>query len=107
MKCKNTLQKGSVRYIVFKEGDTWYGVALEFNIVESGDDPKAVLFMLFEAISGYIESARRIKARPHFLNQRADQEYEYLWDGLQGKNSRKEKCFPPIFSFGETALAAV
>ncbi len=107
MKCKNTLQKGSVRYIVFKEGNTWYGVALEFNIVESGDDPKAVLFMLFEAISGYVESARRIKARPHILNQKAEQEYEDLWDNLKERKGREEKCFPPVFSFGETALAAV
>ncbi len=43
MKYKNTLNKGSIRYIVFKEDDTWYGVALEFNIVESGDNPTEVI----------------------------------------------------------------
>ena len=31
----NTPQKGKVRYIVFKDGGTWYATALEFNIVES------------------------------------------------------------------------
>ncbi len=39
MKYKNTLQKGSARFIVFREGDTWYCVCLEFNIVESGSTP--------------------------------------------------------------------
>ncbi|NOY35410.1 MAG: hypothetical protein GXP44_00560, partial [bacterium] len=46
-KHKNSLQKGNVRYIVFKDGATWYAVALEFNIVESGDDPREVLMLLF------------------------------------------------------------
>lgn len=79
----NTAQKGSVRYIVFKEEDTWYGVGLEFNIVESGDDPRVVLFNLFEAMSGYVESFKKSNARPHPLNQQADKEYEELWNLLQ------------------------
>jgi len=29
MKYKNTLQKGSVRYLVFKDGTAFFGVALE------------------------------------------------------------------------------
>ena len=33
-KNKNTLERGSVRYIIFNEDNTWYGVGLEFNIVE-------------------------------------------------------------------------
>ena len=76
---KNTLQDGSVRYIVFKEDDSWYGVGLEFNIVESGDDPREVLISLLEGVRGYVESAKKIKARPSILNQKADPEYEKLW----------------------------
>lgn len=109
MKCKNTLKKGSVRYIVFKEGNKWYAVALEFNIVEEGDDPREVLLFLFEAIQGYVKSAIKIKARPHVLNQKADKEYEDLWDTLQDKKAcaETEKKIPPIFTFGERALATV
>lgn len=80
MKCKNTLQKGSVRYIVFREGKTWYGAGLEFNIVESGDTPQEAMLLLFEAIRGYVESARKIKARPYILNQNPDAEYERMWE---------------------------
>ena len=43
MKYKNTLKRGSVRYIIFKEKDIWYGVALEFNIIEQGDNPLEVM----------------------------------------------------------------
>jgi hypothetical protein len=83
IKYKNTVQKGSVRYIVFKEDHTWYAVGLEFNIVEEGDSPEVALANLFNAISGYLESFKKIKgARPHVLNQKTDQEYESLWDKL-------------------------
>jgi predicted RNase H-like HicB family nuclease len=79
----NTPQKGSVRSIVFKDGDTWYGVALEFNIVESGDDFDVVMFNLHEAIRGYVESQRKIKGGRYFpLNQKADHEYEEIWTNL-------------------------
>ena len=105
MKYRNTLQKGSVRYIVFKEGGKWYAVALEFNIVEAGDDPRVVLFSLFEAIQGYIKSAKKIKARLHILNQKSDKEYEDLWSILsQNKKEHAEKL-PQVFSFGERDLA--
>ena len=46
-KYKNTLQKGSVRYIVFKENNIWYAAGLEFNIVESGDTPQEAILLLF------------------------------------------------------------
>jgi hypothetical protein len=83
MALMNTTRKGSVRCIVFKEGNTWYGVALEFNIVESADDADVVRFNLDEAIRGYVESQRRIRgSRVSPLNQKADREYENLWKNL-------------------------
>ncbi|MCD8507994.1 MAG: hypothetical protein LRY41_02015 [Candidatus Pacebacteria bacterium] len=79
----NTPQKGKFRHIVFKDGDTWYAVALEFNIVESSDDPKLAFFNLLQAVSGYIQSAKKIKgSRNYSLNQETDKEYEELWATL-------------------------
>ncbi len=103
---KNTLQKGSVRYIVFKEAGVWYAVALEFNIVESGEDPREVLNLLFEAIQGYVESARKIKARPHILNQKPDPEYADLWNRLQGGKMNLSSRSTPIYTFGERSLVS-
>ena len=79
----NTIQKGAVRCIVFRDGDSWYGVALEFNIVESGDDADIVRFNLDEAIVGYVESQKKIKGnRVSPLNQKADKEYEDMWKNI-------------------------
>lgn len=106
MKCKNTLQKGSIRYIVFREAKTWYAVGLEFNIVEAGDDPREVLLSLLEAIQGYAKSAKKVKARPHILNQVADPEYEKLWKQLQERKDLPVKGFPLVYAFGQRELVA-
>jgi hypothetical protein len=79
----NTPQKGKYRQIVFRDGKTWYAVALEFNIVESSDDPKLAYFNLLQAVDGYVRSCKKLKgARYAPLNQKADPEYEKLWQTL-------------------------
>lgn len=108
MKFRNTLQKGSVRYIVFKERNKWYAVGLEFNIVEAGNDPREVLLSLFEAIQGYVKSASKVKARPYVLNQKADEAYENLWNALHQKKVpayKPNEPIPFVYTFGERALA--
>lgn len=99
---QNTLQKGSVRYIVFRERGKWYAVALEFNIVEAGDDPREVLISLFEAIQGYVKSAAKSRAG-EVLNQKPDEEYEKLWRLLQTKRETVGHM-PLVYTFGERAL---
>ena len=82
----NTPLKGQFRYIVFQDDNVWYAVALEFNIVESSDDPKLALFNLFQAVDGYIESSKKIHgSRYQFLNQVADKEYTDLWYTLNNE----------------------
>jgi predicted RNase H-like HicB family nuclease len=99
----NTPQKGSVRYIVFKESDTWYATALELNIVESGDDPKVALFNLFEAIQGYVESCIKVKgSRVSPLNQKTDPEYEKFWKLLQ--ESKKIPSPYQIYTYGHQLI---
>lgn len=102
MNYKNTFQKGSVRIIVFREEDTWYAVGLEFNIVESGDTPREAMVLLLEAVQGYLESAKKIKARPSILNQKSDSEYEEIWEESE---SKKFISKVPIYFRGELNLS--
>lgn len=83
----NTTRKGQVRCIIFKDGDLWYGVALEFNIVESADDADVAMVNLNEAIQGYVESQKKIGGIHDFsvLNQKPDQEYEKMWSNLNSE----------------------
>ena len=99
----NTPQKGKVRYIVFKDGDTWYASCLEFNITESGDDARVALVNLFDAMSGYIESVRKIKgSRYQALNQKTSDEYEKLWAIATG--AKKIRSPYVVDTFGFTAI---
>lgn len=96
----NTSTKGAFRYIVFKDGDTWYAVALEFNIVESSDDPKLAFFNLLQAVNGYIESAKKIKgSRFQSLNQQSDQEYEKLWSNINSPKPIKSPYLINMYGF--------
>ncbi|MDO8518016.1 MAG: hypothetical protein Q7S26_01850 [bacterium] len=75
----NTLRSGRYRWMVYKEGDTWVGVALEFNIVVTGSDPKVVEIELQEGVLGYLESARKVKGFrtqqvESVLNQETDED---------------------------------
>ncbi|MDA2920480.1 hypothetical protein MYX76_13475 [Desulfobacterota bacterium AH_259_B03_O07] len=104
MKRRDTPQ--NVRFIVFREGAAWYAVGLEFNIVESGDDPDEVLFLLFEAIRGYVKSAKKAKAWPDILKQKIDPEYEQMWDKIidaqvKGSLARFRKT---VYTHGEKSL---
>lgn len=109
---KNTPQKGRYRWIVFRKGREWIAAALEFNIVQVGDDPDVVYLELQEAAKGYIEAAQKLKGfRPQVvnpvLNQEPDEEYERLWSKAQ--NARQsQRPFPEnVFDFGTRNLAAV
>jgi len=100
----NTPTKGTVRTIIFKDKNIWVGIALDFNIIETGDDPREVFLMLDEAIRGYIISAKKIKgSRYQFLNQRADDEYENLWSNLVSPKPIKSPY--KVYSFGERVLS--
>ena len=82
---QNTVKRGKYRWIVFKKGLEWIGAALEFNIVQVGDDPSLVYLELQEAVRGYLEAVQKIKgfrekAVMPILNQEPDEEYEALWN---------------------------
>lgn len=106
MKYKNTLKRGSVRYIIFREKNTWYGVALEFNIVEDGDNPLEVMASLFQAIQGYVETARKLKMRPMPLNQKPDKEYQKLWNKLEKRKTERIAKTEDVYAFGYTPFRA-
>jgi len=92
-KMKNSVEKGKVRYIIFKESNSWYGVALEFNLVVEGDDKATTFFNLSEAIQGYVEATRRSRIRPTVLNQAPSKEYTQLWKAINSGRETKLKRY--------------
>lgn len=107
MNYKNTLKSGSVRYIIFKEENTWYGVALEFNIIEEGNSPREVMDSLFEAIQGYVETAQKLKLRPIPLNQIPDPEYQKMWEKLRKEKTDSPTTLKNVYNFGNISPYAM
>lgn len=105
----NTVKNGKYRWMIF------VGVALEFNIVVTGKDPRVVEIELQEAVLGYLESAKklkgfRIRQVSALLNQKADSEYEEKW--TQAKQifatPKRGNVVPPlsdIYKAGFSSLA--
>lgn len=110
---ENTTKKGKYRWIVFKSGTEWVGAALEFNIVQVGDDPNIVYLELQDAVRGYIEAAQKIKgfrekAINPMLNQKSEASYEALWNEAQSTTQKPNHLLPEnVFDFGTRNLAAV
>lgn len=104
----NTIKRGTIRNIIFKEDGTWYAVGMEFNIVTEGDTPETAIFNLNEAISGYLESLKNSKIgglrTEATLNQTPDPEYEALWQALEGNKPVPSPY--QVHSFGRLLLPA-
>jgi predicted RNase H-like HicB family nuclease len=100
----NTHKSGSVRSIIFREKKEWFGVALEFNIVESGDSPEEVMMLLDEAIKGYVEGAQKGKLSIGVLNQKTDPEYEVLW---KNQSAPQKKSGKQIYRLSSQPLSAL
>ena len=111
----NTVKSGRYRWMIFKDGDSWVGVALEFNIVITGKDPRVVEIELQEAVLGYLEAAKKLKGFRtaqvnSILNQIADNEYEKRWVQATQTSSapRKGGVLSPlsgIYKAGVSSLA--
>ena len=90
---KNTLRRGAIRSVIFKEGDSYFGAALELNIVEQADTPQEAMFLLNDAVKGYVEAARKGKLSVGVLNQKIDPEYESLWSAVAAGKKTKRNVY--------------
>lgn len=87
-------------------------MALEFSIVQVGDDPNLVYLELQDAVRGYIEAAQKITgfregAINPMLNQKAEEAYEVLWNQAQSTTRKSSFALPSnVFDFGTRNLAA-
>lgn len=108
----NTTKHGKYRWMIYREGDAWVGVALEFNIVVTGNDPQVVDIELHEAVLGYLESAQKIKGvRAQqinlLLNQETEKEYEDKWSRATQTKHVPSPLSDEFYKAGVANLATV
>lgn len=108
----NTIRSGTYRWIIFREGDMWFGVALEFNLVVEGGDPRLVELELQEAVLGYLESVKKLESgfrsqqTTGILNQKPDPEYEEKWrKGYQPHADPASSVLSPLSDIYKIGIA--
>ncbi len=72
---QNTKEAGTVEFLVYKEGPSYVGVCLTFDIVEENSNPIALMRSIKEAAGLHIETVRKNKLSDTLLNRYAPTEY--------------------------------
>lgn len=72
---KNTKERGTIEYLVYKEGDTFVGVCLSFDIVEEGINPIELMNSIKEAAYLHLDTVIKEKLSDDLLNRYAPEEY--------------------------------
>ena len=72
---KNTKEQGTIECLVYKEGKTFVGVCLTFDIVEEGDNPTELMRSIKEAAELHLETVIRNNLTDELLNRYAPEEY--------------------------------
>ena len=72
---KNTKKEGVIEFLVYKEGKSYVGVCLTFDIVEEGNDPSELMKSIREAAELHLEVVIKNDLSESLLNRYAPEEY--------------------------------
>src|SRR3989338_6791081 len=95
---KNTKDRGTMEFLVYKEGKTFVGVCLTFDIVEEGDNAEKLMESIQEAALGHLEAVRGLNFPDALLNRYAPKEYWDIYYKAIGDIQSKKAIKSP-FSF--------
>ncbi|MEK7390712.1 MAG: hypothetical protein AAB635_01070 [Patescibacteria group bacterium] len=71
----NTKESGVIEYLVYKEGNSYVGVCLTFDIIEEGDDPNKLMLSIQEAAELHLKVVRDKKMSDELLNRHTEEKY--------------------------------
>ncbi|MDO8659461.1 MAG: hypothetical protein Q7K54_02560 [Candidatus Parcubacteria bacterium] len=96
---KNTKDKGTVEFLVYKEGKTFVGVCLTFDIVEEGNNPEKLMESIQEAAQGHLKVVRTQNMSDDLLNRHAPKEYWDIYYKVIGDIQSKKSIKSPYSFF--------
>ncbi len=71
----NTKDSGIMQFLIYKNGNDYVGVCLNFGIEEYGDDPLKLKKSIFEAAQSYLESVKKKGLSDEYLNVVPEKEW--------------------------------
>jgi hypothetical protein len=89
----NTIKKGQVRFLIFKEKDDqlYTGVCLDFGIVVQGESADYVKYELEKGAVGYLKTIAKEKMEDKLLNFQAEKKYFDLYNKIISSESKNLK----------------
>ncbi|KKR61375.1 hypothetical protein A2643_02985 [Candidatus Nomurabacteria bacterium RIFCSPHIGHO2_01_FULL_39_220] len=96
---KNTKKEGTIEFLVYKEGKTFVGVCLTFDIVEEGKNPEKLMESIQEAAQGHLEVVREKNMSDDLLNRYAPKEYWNIYYKIIGDILSKKSIKSPYSFF--------
>lgn len=100
---KNTKEKGTIEFLVYKKGKTFIGVCLTFDIVEESDNPEKLMESIQKAAQGHLKVVREKNMSDDLLNRYAPKEYWDIYykaiEDIKGKRSIKSPYSFLIFPY--------
>lgn len=80
----NTKDKGTMQFLIYKDGNDYAGVCLNFGLEEYGNDPIKLQESIFEAACSYLEAVQKKGLPDEYLNippekKHLDQLKEIVW----------------------------
>src|SRR3989344_408395 len=75
----NTKEKGIIEYLVYREGNSYIGVCLTFDILEEGDDPNKLMLSIQEAAELHLKVVREKKMSDELLNRHCEEKYWIIY----------------------------
>ena len=105
---RNTKGGGTMEFLVYKEGKTFVGVCLTFDIVEEGTNPEKLMESIQEAALGHLEVVQEEDMSDDLLNRYAPKEYWDIYfkviEDIRNKKSIKSPYSFFIFPYATRAI---
>jgi len=89
----NTKESGVIEYLVYKEGDSFVGVCLTFDIVEEGNDPDKLMLSIQEAAKLHLDVVRSKNMPDELLNRHTEEKYWKIY--FEASENRQKPIVSP------------
>ena len=107
---RNTKKAGVIEFFTYKEGDSYVGVCLTFDLLEEGSDPVELARSLKDAAELHLETVIKNDLSEDLLNRYAPEEYweKYFEAAANIKNdSAPASGYPVVSPYSSSTVAQI
>jgi len=89
LRFNNTYDSGKLTFIMFKEGNKYTAVCLEFDLLTQAKNPKAAEERISDYAKAWLTNVKKNKLSEKLLNQPAPQKYWKIYQKMLEEEQRR------------------